>query len=179
MPAPALVICDGGLASTVGARLEAERCPPVAWIPPASAALLPPHGEDHEQVLATVQRQADLNGYASVIDAGSAGSTDRGVGPMSAPIALLEAIRAAMANGCERVVWPVACGNDLDAISAAAERALLITRLAWLEEGSLTGPAPRIDTPLIDLSEPALDELARDLDLEQGSWIASHATARA
>ena len=174
MPAPALVICDASLSSTVGARLEAERCPPIAWVPPAASGLFPPTGADHEEVLRLVQRQADLHGYARVIDAGSAGSSlDTTVGPMRGPIALLEAVRAAITHACERVVWPVACGSDLDAMSAAAERALLVTRLVWLDQGTLTGPAPKIETPLVDLSEPALDDLARDLDLEPGTWVES------
>lgn len=179
MPVPALVISDGGLASSVAARLEAERCPPVVWVPPASSGLLPHSDADHEEILGVVARQADLHGYARVIDAGNAGSPDRGVGPMARPIALLEALRTAMAHACDRVVWPVACGSDIDEMSAVAERALLITRLAWLEEGSLTGPAPKVDTPLIDLSERALDDLARDLDLEPGTWIDTRAALRA
>lgn len=174
--APTLVISDAGLASTVAALLEAERCPPMLWVPPSSAGLMPPIGHDHEAVLEAARRQSDLQGFAGVIDAGAAGSSLTGVGRLSRPIALLEALRAAMEHACARIVWPVACGSDLDEISTCAERALLVTRLAWLEEGSLTGPAPEIDTPLIDLTTRALHEMARDLDTPEGSWLQQVAT---
>lgn len=176
MPRPALVICDGALASTVGALLEAERCPPVAWVPPVGAELLPPSGHDHEAILACVRRQADLRGYADVVDAGDAG----GLGRLATPIALLEAVRDAIERGCERVVWPVAFGSDLDAMSLTAERALLVTRLAWLDAGSLTSQTPEVETPLLDLTDHALEEMARDLDLADDARLAprDEATAR-
>ncbi len=171
MPHPALVICDGSLASTVGALLEAERCPPVAWVAHPSAGLLPPTGHDHETTLAMVRRQADLRGFAEVLDAGTAGTHEQRVGRFARPIALLEALRASLEHACDRVIWPVACGSDLDALSTTAERALLITRLAWLEEGTLTGPAPQIETPLLDVAPRALEEMAADLDLAPGTWL--------
>ncbi len=169
---PALVIANGGLASTVACLLEAERRVPVVWVPPASAGLFGTDEFDHGSALACVQSQAATRGYAEVIDAGTAGTDASGAFPrLATPAALLSALACALSRGCERVVWPIACGRDLDALSQAAERAMLLSRIAWLEEGSLTGTTPDIETPLLDLTPKALAEMAQDLDAPAGFWL--------
>lgn len=79
---------------------------------------------------------------------------------------LLDAGREAVRRGISRVVWPVQAfpdgRTDLPALARICDRALLVGQLL-----SLDAPADRpvrIETPLADLSDAQILELALDLD---------------
>ena len=85
-------------------------------------------------------------------------------------LALLAGVEAARKIGCSRVIWPVQYHTDedsvpsqLDRIAAAIDRALLVSRLGLLD-GSQTGTEITIETPLVDLTDRQLADLAVDLD---------------
>ena len=85
-------------------------------------------------------------------------------------LALLAGVEAARKLGCRRVIWPVQYHTDensvpsqLDRIAAAIDRALLVSRLGLLD-GSQTGAEITIETPLVDLTDRQLADLAVDLD---------------
>jgi 7-cyano-7-deazaguanine synthase in queuosine biosynthesis len=64
------------------------------------------------------------------------------------------------------VLWPVHCGADLEAMDRALARARLVERLVNLDlpAGEEDEPPLRIETPLLDLSDRQIAELAADLD---------------
>ena len=79
---------------------------------------------------------------------------------------LLDGVLSAGPN--EFVVWPVRCGPDADAVAARLEEAQHIAQACALATG--TDPRP-IDTPLIDLDEVQVLEMAYDLGAPLGaSW---------
>lgn len=84
---------------------------------------------------------------------------------------LVSALYTALTSRCTRVVWPIqfhhddeTLADDLDRIGAAADRALLIARLAMLDAPTEAGEELIIETPLIDLTEAQITDLVVDLD---------------
>jgi hypothetical protein len=79
---------------------------------------------------------------------------------------LLDGVLSAGPN--EFVVWPVRCGPDATAVAARLEEAQHIAQACALATG--TEPRP-IDTPLIDLDEVQVLEMAYDLGAPlEASW---------
>ena len=66
-----------------------------------------------------------------------------------------------------RVVWPVSAGAgeglDLDAMAHAANTALLVSRLAALNAEHHGVPGIEVVTPLLDLNDTQVIELAHDM----------------
>ncbi|MBX9737445.1 MAG: hypothetical protein K2X32_11020, partial [Phycisphaerales bacterium] len=199
-----LVICDGSLPSLAALWSEARSESRVrasgdaggsviAWgIGPANAS---------EAWHELVRRQAQACGVSMVefapTDAGfsadAAGSTGSGArvkhttNGFDVSRMLLSAGEAALDHHVGRVVWPVALGMVegaqgaeeaemvINAISGAADRALLCSRLLALEsddrarrEGGQEfefGGRFMIQTPYLDLGENQLVELALDMDV--------------
>lgn len=81
--------------------------------------------------------------------------------------ALERAAFFAVENGISRVVWPVsACvgeSYDLDAIAKAHERAIVVSKLVALESAAHGVPSITIDTPMLDMTDRQLADLAVDL----------------
>jgi hypothetical protein len=144
-----IILSSGDLPALVAARLAAEEGPSVGtW----SLA-------DHPTAAAAVGAQAEL------LDLEVIGSSMPGE---ETSIMLLRAARAAAAAGAARLVWPEAVNADLDRMSREADRALLVSRLIALEPD--LGPAAgagrfEVQTPLLDLSDAQVAELAIDLDV--------------
>lgn len=160
---PTFVIADGGLPSMVAAVLCAVRQEAsgglVIWHPrfdPGSARA--------GAVAALAQR------LRAVVAPGSEK-------PGEATRMLLGAAMDAMRAGAERVVWGVHLGwgrdwagepggdgggPELDRLATEIDRSVLISRLVSLE-GSAGARGVRIDTPVIDLSDAQLADLALDL----------------
>jgi hypothetical protein len=68
----------------------------------------------------------------------------------------------------EFIVWPIRCGPDPDAVAARLEEAQHLAKACALATG--TDPRP-IDTPLIDLDETQILDMALDLGAPLGaSW---------
>lgn len=183
-----LVISDGGVGSLVACLLGDDPSGLVAWLPPLSSpgvdvggALI---GATHRQA---VEEQSALLGLERVelarpIAWGEAGADADGRGGVPLPVAslmprasqLLLAAEDALRLGCATVIWPVVCGEDLEAMFAAEELAALTGRLAGLTIGPGGGGiprrargwdlAPRIEIPLADLTVEQVCDLALDLD---------------
>lgn len=114
--------------------------------------------------LAVIARQAELAG-ARMIDPLPATNGD----PFAESRRLLDACAVSKAEGCERVVWPVWCAAEVDGIALALDRARLVSTLASLDtrRGGVS-----IETPVLDLLESQLAELAVDVGVPaQGGWI--------
>lgn len=82
---------------------------------------------------------------------------------------LVQASITAVKLGCSTVVWPThsvhAESPDLDDVSRAVDRALLVARLISLDADHHGCPSFRIETPLVDLSDRMLADLVLDMDL--------------
>lgn len=173
-PRTALVINDGSLAALVASMMEREQSRVVAWVPAPGSALSqddPARARSAE----LVREQAALLGYAQVrvVDGEPLGeSDDSGV---ESTLLLVSALADAARLGCERVVWPVVCGADLELMQRAAERATLVSRLAWLDEGAFGGVGGVVTTPLVDLTHAQVEEMACDLDAPEGLCLGEEA----
>jgi hypothetical protein len=72
---------------------------------------------------------------------------------------LVQASIAACQLGCRRVIWPIACGHDPDAVVEAVDRAHTVAALI----GPDAGREPvEIDLPLLDLTDVQVLEVADD-----------------
>jgi hypothetical protein len=177
-----LVLSDGGLEGLIAAAMAVERAaPPVdrhvhLWAVPGAF-----EGADvvRETAQAAALRQASLlrMGIVSArvpASATHAGEVDSGL--------LLRAGSIAAELGCRRVLWAVRAprdratgGVDVDAASRAMDRALLVSRLVELDLETTPGGPPevRVETPLVDLSDEQVADLALDLSvpLESVWWM--------
>jgi hypothetical protein len=176
----ALIIHNGGYASLLASlMLESEanaaessvgrRSLIYAWIPPTGCGLFadePPYTRGAVSALTRTEmvgRQAGLFGFREVFTEAQPTSRDRpSVGSL-----LLRAMELAADHRCERVIWPICVGSDLDHLHRVTERAALITELAALDfplaPGS-GGDCIRLSIPLADFTHAMLDDLGDDLD---------------
>jgi hypothetical protein len=166
-----VIIMDAGLAGAIACAMECERgASVVAWHTPPGGALSAEalRGVDHERAAALVREQAELYGAVEIVlceDWSGQGG--------DASSMLLEAARGAMGRGASRVIWPRACGEDLDEMFRVSERADLAARLAMLDghrHPSSGTPALRIETPFVDLTPEQLKILASDLEIDESIW---------
>lgn len=163
----AIIISDGGLPAVVAAAIEAERSisgiggPPPALMPwptdPVLATGQFTAAGSHARFFRLALLEAPRLCAADI--AGSAGLVET--------LALLGAIEVARAVGAARIVWPVQYHADdttiadrLDQIAAAADRALLASRLSLLDFREEI----RVETPLVDLTDRQVADLVVDLD---------------
>lgn len=140
----ALVLSSGDLASF--AALLSLRRPDLCVVAPAT---------DDRDTRAVIGKQCDLAG-ARLADRTASIGDER----FAESRRLLDACSLARDEGCARVVWPAWCAGDIDGIAVALERARLVSTLASLDarRGGLA-----IDTPVLDLTEPQLADLAVDV----------------
>lgn len=175
----ALIISDGGLASLVAAWREAielrlrthpSRLPDIraelravirgtTQAGPAVVCVAAPGSP----AAAAAARQAELAAFPMV----SLGTASRCESLSSE--ALLQAARLAAERGLSRVVWPIQLGagggNLMEHMTTAVERAAQVAQLAALDLPRAGGPGRlTIETPLLDVADGALIELALDLD---------------
>ncbi len=84
---------------------------------------------------------------------------------------LLDAATLAIKLGFKRVLWPIQIpetpdsAQRLNEISTAIDRAILTARLATLDAQSQGGVEVTIETPLVDLTDPQIAEIAADLNV--------------
>ncbi len=84
---------------------------------------------------------------------------------------LLDAATLAIKLGFKRVLWPIQIpetpdsAQRLNEISTAIDRAILTARLATLDAQSQGGVEVTIATPLVDLTNQQLSDLAADLNV--------------
>ncbi len=168
-PSRLLVMVDGDLPSVVAAANAKEaslsaggaKAGPLLW--PAL------DGADPARMASCVRLAAVLG--LTLIERRSVSVGPRG-GEWSSPSRLLmDACTDAATHGRTEVVWPVqftaaARGSgeiDLDLVSRAADRALLVTRLMTLDSGAHGVPSLHVETPFVDLTDRQVADLAVDL----------------
>ena len=158
---PVIVIDDGGVASLVVCCL----CTDPSRVTPLIAA---GKGESHPSRADAVRRRRELLGLGEAITLPAAETSDQQAERVAVTDVLVRAGREALSRGVSRVVWPIHCGSDLDEMERELERARLVERLVNLDAPGGGGhgydPAVRVETPLLDLSDAQIAELAADLD---------------
>ncbi|MFK7758650.1 MAG: hypothetical protein AB8C13_01745 [Phycisphaerales bacterium] len=130
-----------------------------------------------------VEMQADLlslpmlrdrAGYPDT-DTASDASTDTSMGAHQNRM-LLDAATLAISMGIKRVIWPIHSSSlsgdgqsgpvdHLEQVGRAIDRALLTARLATLDAQDYGGVEVMIETPLVDLNDAQLSDLAADLNI--------------
>lgn len=170
-----LIISDGSLPGMVVAAIESERrsgSQPKVWAGDPLASI---SGPTRSMAHHAVRVQADILGI-EMLDRDWIGSDGSGPGQS---LALLNIAQQAAEMGIRRVVWAVqyplvGVEPDLDRIAATVDRCLLISRLASLDlwdHPSPSVPEVRIETPLVDLSDAQVADLALDLGVPiAGAW---------
>jgi hypothetical protein len=169
-PDRVLVMVDGDLASVVAAAnaKEAALAGVTAGKDTPGPVLWPAHDPGDETRRAACRRLASTLGL-TLIERRS-----RSVGPeeggwTSPTRILLDACTDAAAAGRSEVIWPVqfpvtaAAARELDAISQAVDRALLVTRLMALDAAEHTTPSLHVEVPMVDLTDAQVADLAVDL----------------
>jgi hypothetical protein len=150
----ALLLSSGDLASF--ASLLSLRRPDLTLVAPTTS---------DPDALRIIERQADLAG-ARVLDEPIEQASD----DFAETRLLLDACSLARANRCTRVVWPIFCAAQVDPIAIALDRARLVSTLAALDARPKGLP---IDTPVLDLTEGQLADLAIDVGVpSQPGWLA-------
>ncbi len=164
---PALVLADGGLEGLVAAAIAVER----ADLPTERHVHLWPVPPANEAVRETARAAAERQ--ARVLRLGTVAARVPTTGTTEAErtsTLLLRAAFIAAELGCRRVVWPVRAPidratrkPDLEASATILDRALLVSRLVSLDLAHSPVPEVRIETPLLDLSDAQIADLALDL----------------
>lgn len=175
-PSRMLVMVDGDLPSVVAAANAKEASlsageSKVGGIGGGGGPLLWPAVDDaNPKRMAACVRLAGVLGL-TLIERRSVSVGPRG-GEWSSPSrVLMDACTDAASNGRTEVVWPVqftagGVGSgtiDLDLVSRAADRALLVTRLMALDAGAHGLPSLHVQTPFVDLTDRQVGDLAVDL----------------
>lgn len=157
-----LVLLDGDVEGLVALALAAEECAARGGTHPPGATCIEPAGP---RVRASVE-QARRHGVEWLAPPAPAGLFSLSLGAVG---------EVAMQKGADCVVWPVRAGRGAERVRDAAlalDRALLLGRLLSLEADVAGVPEVRFSTPLVDLDDEQLAELAADLgvDLELCWW---------
>lgn len=167
-----LILDDADLASLVSVALVAERWAgvgsrdrspivvPAWWRADADTAMPLVHR--------SVERHASVYGLTAVRDELVVEPSD-GDGPFpELSELLLAATRMAVRLGCDSVLFPVRAADRDGGVSVAGvarevDRAVLVGRLASLDVGGAASCS--VVTPLVDLDDEQLLDLARDLSV--------------
>ncbi len=165
---PALLLDDGSIASLVACLLQTDAGEVTVLFPEDAAPAA-------RSRLRALERRVDLLGLAEILRTPVASldseCLETAVQQGSTQL-LLEAATQAIRRGASRLIWPCCFDADLDRISRASDKAMLLGRLLEMDLPS-TGPGSsfEIETPLIDLSDAQIADLARDLDAPLGgAW---------
>jgi hypothetical protein len=159
MSAPHTFVIDfGDLPGLTVLAIQHDHPGVVLWHPQVAA----PNAPALERA---VERQAAVLGVADLVvrpapDADEPRELIDGVGTATTAM-VLEAARRAFSVGARRLVWPVHCGVDHDAIARVMERVQLITHLIELD---IEGEPLHIETPFVDLTDRQIGEIALHAD---------------
>lgn len=120
----------------------------------------------------SVQRQAEIFGVEQVTIAPPLYQPESALSlepqGMAASVLLMAAAQYALEQGCRRLIWPVQIGPDYEAVSAALERAQLVTHLIELD---LEGEPLLIELPFVELTDTQIGEIALHADAPvQAAW---------
>jgi len=163
----ALLIDDAGPAALVASLLEPDPGRVRLWCIQGGPA--------QSRRLNASRRRAALLGLEGVDVAGGPipDADERTTGIESARTLLAAAARAVETDRA-RILWPVALGDDLSQMAAAADRVRAVERLLDLETDPTRAPI-RFDLPLLDLTLDQVADLAIDLDAPgEGAWWCKH-----
>lgn len=188
---PVVIVADGSIGGLVCAVREsiarggAERAPGTEGARGAAGVLWVPQDDRPARArrVSCVTRLAELTGFAAqterqlaLVDASAAralsaaGVAESGISGVRLTTQLLSAIAEARSIGASRVIWPAHAGGhrdrgvDVDALTAITDRALLVSQLAMIDGGESAVGTVRIETPLADLTDEQVMDLALDLD---------------
>jgi hypothetical protein len=184
--ASALIISDGGMASVLAMHLETLAHGPqkptgtVVWFCADANAGENPGSAERDRRRSACRRAAEACLLGTVVDAaGGLGGLGARGGGLAQTELLLAAGAEAISRGLSRVIWPVQRGGPgagptgstgldeqvLGLVLGASDRAVAAGRLLSLDapEGGLT-----IETPLVDLTDVQVADLALDTDLPAG-----------
>lgn len=178
-----LLITDAGLGSLVLSAMASEQPPaddqqrsmlyPAWWTSQSDLDLRIPALDR------AIQSQADLLSLSVIKDHAGYPEEDFEGGQASLGIhqtrMLLDAATLAIQMGIKRVLWPIQANVDyqhesesthnLHQIAAAIDRSLLCARLATLDAQDHGGVEVTIETPLVDLTNSQIADLAADLNV--------------
>lgn len=172
---PCLIIADGSIATLIAVWREAVCRPgaadgpkPILWAP-AGLSAAAQHANQQIATLAGLETPA----------AGPLPGCESG---LAATLMLLAAGEEAARHGIGRVVWPVQfAGTDattrLTQVGGAFDRALLAARLLSVDTRQTSGLSVLIHTPLAELTDTQLLDLAADMDAPVGTaWWCENQT---
>lgn len=182
-----LLVSDGNLGSLVLAALLAESRDKDSDQPSLIYPAWWTHDDDAEAVFPAVdralERYAELYGFDLVTDrAGypdltSPGTTDPALwAGFHQTRLLLDACELAATRGIRTVVWAAQTESSsdrrTDEITTVIDRALLVARLATLDAQRSGDVEVNIETPIVDLDDSQILDLASDLSvpLDAGWW---------
>ncbi len=180
-PDKLLVMVDGGLGSLVACASAREaylawansplREPGEARAPRTvgpMALLCAPHGPSHDEKLASAASIARSCLLESATLPGVIETPEMRDGERQTHL-LVRALHHAASLGRDTLVWPVTFGAgagggvDLDSLSRAVDRSLLVARLVGIDTAEHGRPMVRIETPYADFDDRQVAELAADL----------------
>jgi 7-cyano-7-deazaguanine synthase in queuosine biosynthesis len=167
-----LILTSGGLRSLVATALELRE-PEAKRV---TLLLIDDGRPTVEQRRRYAQRQADAFELPSVQELAMPHLYGHGFGrhpdgtPMGAlvlPQLLSAALGWARQIQAGRIIWPGSVAGDAAALATATEQLMLVEHLAELE----ATPAPEIDAPLLELTDPQLIELGAQLPVDwEQAW---------
>jgi 7-cyano-7-deazaguanine synthase in queuosine biosynthesis len=180
---PVVILADGTLGALVCAMRESAARTSMRSGGTSHRGILWMPADDRParaRRLHAVKRQADLAGFTlqterQLLTADSAvartltaaGVAEPSITGARTTVNLLSALAEARAIGASQVIWPAHAGADrhgeldIDTLTLITDRALLVSQLAALDSSD----APiRIQTPLAELTDDRLVDLALDLD---------------
>jgi len=181
---PCLLITDAGLASLVLTAMASEQPAadnqqrttlyPAWWTSQSDMDLRIP------AIDRAVEMQADLLSLSVIRDHAGYPEEAPSRGQQSSlgvhqTRMLLDAATLAIQLGIKRVLWPIQIdqtedtSETLNTIATAIDRAILTARLATLDAQSQGGIEVTIETPLVDLTNQQLSDLAADLNIPLGT----------
>ncbi len=169
MPTPhALILHSGGLRSLVATALSIENDEKTRY-----SLLFIHDGRDNEQTRVNhVHKQAERFNLSRVHEleiphlfghGHGKGPDGSPIGPLVVPQMLLAALANARLLQAGRVIWPASFNADYKAVAKASEQVILADQSGDFD----LGDAPRIDTPLLELSDKQIIELGQELGV---SW---------
>jgi hypothetical protein len=161
-PERVLVMMDGDLASIVAAANAKEAVMSGTTGGPGPA-LWPAYDPRDESRRSACQRLASSLGL-SLLERRSRSVSTEDLAWAGSSRLLLDACTDAAASGRSEVIWPVQFEKvDLDAITRAIDRALLVTRLLALDAELNASPSLHVEAPMVDLTDAQVADLAVDL----------------
>ncbi len=166
MPTHAMILSSGGLRSLVATALTLREEQKVRV-----TLLHLIDGRDNAVMrMESVRQQAEHFGIARIVELDLPHLYGHGqshspeglpTGVLVAPQTLLAAIAQARQHQAERVIWPASFDAQTRAMATATEQVMLLDHLAAVEGA----PMPRIESPLLELTDQQIVELGGQMDL--------------